>query len=402
MSAPNTIDIAAVRADTIGCAARIHLDNAGSSLPPRPVTDAVVAHLRREEEVGGYIAETERLAAVEDTYDACAALVGATRGEIALAESATTAWQMAFHSIPFRDGDHILTCVAEYASNYLEFLRLAQRVRVVIDVVPDDHHGQIDVAQASAMMTDRIRLIAITHVPTNGGLVNPAEAIGAIANERGVLYLLDACQSVGQLPIDVGAIGCDFLSFTGRKYLRAPRGTGALFAKAGSGVGQPDKIDLHSATWTAASNYDVRPDARRFENYESSVAAKIGLGVAIRYALDIGIDASWARISQLASRLRGHLAEIDGVTVRDKGEVQCGIVTFDVRDVDAAQVKSALARGSIAVNVTHLASTLLDMTQRGIGSMVRASVHYYNTDDEIDRSAELIESIARGSTQRLG
>jgi cysteine desulfurase / selenocysteine lyase len=402
MTPTDAIDLAAIRADTVGCESQIHLDNAGSSLPPRGVTNAVIGHLRREELVGGYAAEAENLAALEDTYDACAELVGATRDEIALVESATSAWQMAFHSIPFEDGDHIVTCVAEYASNYLAYLRLAQRVRVVIDVVPDDEHGQIDIARAAELVTDRTRLIAITHVPTNGGLVNPAEAIGEIARANGVLYLLDACQTVGQLPIDVRAIGCDFLSFTGRKYLRAPRGTGALFAKAQSAPDQPALIDLHSATWTDRSSYAVRSDARRFENFESNIAAKIGLGVAVRYALAIGVDVSWARIRELATRLRRRLSEIDGVTVRDKGAVKCGIVTFDVDGVDAAHVKAALASSNVVVNVTHRPSTFLDMTQRGIDSMVRASVHYFNTDDEIDRSADLIVSIARRSDQGLG
>ena len=401
MSLANAIDLAAVRADTVGCETRTHLDNAGSSLPPRPVTDAVIAHLRREEMVGGYAAEAEHLAALEDTYDACAQLIGATRDEIALVESATSAWQMAFHSIPFQDGDHIVTCVAEYASNYLAYLRLAQRVGVIIDVVPDDEHGQIDVARAAEIVTDRTRLIAITHVPTNGGLVNPAEAVGEVARAHGVLYLLDACQTVGQLPIDVRAIGCDFLSFTGRKFLRGPRGTGALYAKARSAAGQPALIDLHSATWTDRSSYDMRSDARRFENFESNVAAKIGLGVAVRYALDIGVDVAWSRIRQLATRLRRRLDEIDGVTVRDKGAVQCGIVTFDVDGVDSARVKAALEHNNVVVNVTNRPSTLLDMTQRGIDSMVRASVHYFNTDDEVDRSADLVESIARGSGQGL-
>ena len=401
MPPTDAIDIAAVRADTVGCERQTHLDNAGSSLPPRPVTAAVIAHLRREEEVGGYAAETEHLSQLEDTYDACATLIGATRDEIALVESATTAWQMAFHSIPFEDGDHILTCVAEYASNYLAYLRLAQRVRVTIDLVPDDDHGQIDVDRAGDMITDRTRLISITHVPTNGGLVNPAEAIGALARAHGVTYLLDACQTVGQLPIDVDAIGCDFLSFTGRKFLRAPRGTGALYARARTAVGAPALIDLHSATWLGRSSYDVRSDARRFENYESNIAARIGLGVAVRYALHVGLDASWARIQQLASRLRQRLGDINGVTVRDKGVLQCGIVTFDVDGIDSATVMAALARNDVVVNVTHRRSTLLDMTQRGIESMVRASVHYFNTEDEIDRAAEVIGSIARGSDQGL-
>ncbi|HUP72650.1 MAG TPA: aminotransferase class V-fold PLP-dependent enzyme [Acidimicrobiales bacterium] len=401
MPPTNAIDIAAVRADTAWCEHRAHLDNAGSSLPPRAVTDAVIEHLRLEEMLGGYAAEAEHLSQLEDAYEACADLVGATRDEIALFESATTAWQMAFHSIPFEVGDHILTCVAEYASNYLAYLRLAQRVRVVIDVVPDDEHGQIDIGQAAEMITDRTKLISITHVPTNGGLVNPAEAIGAIARAHDITYLVDACQSVGQLPIDVGAIGCDFLSFTGRKFLRGPRGTGALFARARSSSGQPALIDLHSATWTGRTSYDLRADARRFENYESNIAARIGLGVAARYAQQVGLDASWARIQQLADRLRGRLADIDGVTVRDKGALQCGIVTFDIVGIDSAPIKAALARNNVVVNLTHRRSTLLDMTQRGIESMVRASVHYFNTDDEVDHAAELVASIARGSAQGL-
>ena len=401
MTPTTDIDIDEIRADTVGCAERAHLDNAGSSLPPRAVTDAVIAHLRREEAVGGYEAEADQRALLEDTYDACADLVGASRDEIALVESATSAWQMAFHSIPFEDGDHIVTCVAEYASNYLAYLRLAQRLRVVIDIVPDDEHGQIDVERAAAMVTERTRLISITHVPTNGGLVNPAEALGAIARERGITYLLDACQTVGQIPIDVGAIGCDFLSFTGRKYLRGPRGTGALYARARTGDGEPALIDLHSATWTSRSSYSLRPDARRFENYESNIAARIGLGVAVRYALGVGVEASWVRIQQLATRLRRRLDAIDGVTVRDKGVLQCGIVTFDIGGVEPARVKSMLAHNQVAVNVTHREFTLLDMVQRDIDSMVRASVHYFNTDDEIDRTADLVASIASDSSQGL-
>ena len=359
----------------------------------------MIDHWRREEQIGGYDAENENQALLEDAYAACADLLGARRDEIALVESATTAWQMAFHSIPFADGDRILTGVAEYASNYLAFLRLARRVDVQIDVVPDDRNGQIDVEQAAAMVTDQTQLVAITHVPTNGGLVNPAAAIGAIAREHGITYLLDACQSVGQLPIDVNAIGCDFLSFTGRKYLRAPRGTGALYARARAAGDDPALIDLHSATWVDRSSYEFRHDARRFENYEANVAARIGLGVAVRYALGIGIEASWARIQELAARLRSRLEAIDGVTVRDKGSIQCGIVTFDVVGVDSTVIKSTLAASAVTVNVTFRASTLLDMAQRHLDSMVRASVHYFNTEEEVDRTAELVARIARGSVE---
>ena len=397
----DAFDLAAIRSDTVGCDTRVHLDNAGSSLPPRPVTAAVIEHLQLEAQVGGYRAEDEHRALLDDTYDACAELIGAMRDEIALAESATAAWQMAFHSLHFDDGDHVLTCVAEYASNYLAYLHLARSRRVVIDVIPDDADGQIDVERAASMITERTRLIAITHVPTNGGLVNPAAAIGRLARDHGVAYLLDACQSVGQLPVDVDTIGCDFLSFTGRKFLRAPRGTGVLYARSSAPTGEPALVDLHSASWTAPDAYRLRRDARRFENYESNVAARIGLGIAARYALAVGIDTSWARIRQLAERLRRRLAAVEGVTVLDKGSTRCGIVTFDIAGADATLVRDQLSHHDVTVNVTHRASTLLDMTQRNLDSMVRASVHYFNTDDEIDRVAEAVAEIAIASAQRL-
>jgi selenocysteine lyase/cysteine desulfurase len=390
-------ELAAWRADTIGVAGAIHLDNAGSSLPPAPVTDAVIAHLRREAEVGGYRAEDEQRARLDDTYAACAALVGAQPDEIALVESATTGWQMAFHSIAFTDGDRILTGVSEYASNFLGYLRLARDRRIVIDVVPDDAHGQIDVDRAAAMMTDRTRLIAITHVPTNGGLVNPAAAVGRLARARGITYLLDACQSVGQMPIDVDDIGCDYLSFTGRKFVRGPRGTGALYARRAEGGIDPALIDLHSAEWVDRDAYRVRHDARRFENYERNIAAHIGLGVAARYALAVGPDRAWHRIERLAARLRTGLADIDGVSVHDKGRTRCGIVTFAVEGTDAPMVMQRLREHGVTVNVTWRASTLLDMVQRELDALARASVHYFNTDEEIDRTIELVAAIAHGS-----
>jgi selenocysteine lyase/cysteine desulfurase len=223
-------------------------------------------------------------------------------------------------------------------------------------------------------------------VPTNGGLVNPAAAIGAVAREAGVCYLLDACQSAGQLPLDVDAIGCDILSATGRKYLRGPRGTGLLYVRhAWIERLEPPLIDLHAATWTGADSYTLRPDARRFENWESNVAGKIGLGVAIDYARGWGMDAIWRRVSDLAAQLRSALRALPGVTVHDLGQVQCGVVSFTVAGHEARALRDALRARRINVSTSSLLSTRLDMTARGLSTLVRASVHYYNSDAEIER-----------------
>ncbi len=380
------IDLARLRAETDACERVLHFNNAGSALPPRIVVDTVVDHLRREAEVGGYEAEHEAADRLAQTYRSVATLVGAAPTEIALVENATRAWDMAFYALRFQPGDRILTARAEYASNYLAFLQVARRTGAEIVTVPCDEDGALSLPALESMIDDRVKLIAVTHVPTNGGLVNPAEGIGRLARAAGVPFLLDACQSVGQMPVDVAAIGCDMLSATGRKYLRGPRGTGFLYVRQGLLEQlEPPFLDLHAATWTAADSYEIRPDARRFENWESYVAGRLGLGAAVDYALDLGLDAIAARIDLLAARLRRMLDDIPGVVVRDLGARRCGIVTFTRAEESADALKTRLGRAGINVSVSRPSSTLLDFEARGVPDVVRASVHYYNTEDEVDR-----------------
>lgn len=381
-----TFDLARARAETPGCAHVLHFNNAGAGLMPRPVLDAVVAHLEREARTGGYEAADAAHDAVERVYDAAASLINCHHDEIAIVENATRAWDMAFYSVPLGPGDRILTAMAEYASNYIAFLQVAARTGAVVEPIPNDETGQLSVDALRRMLDERVKLIAITHVPTNGGLVNPAAAVGQIAREAGIPYLLDACQSVGQLPVDVEAIGCDMLSATGRKYLRGPRGTGFLYVRRALLERLiPPFLDLHAAAWVARNRYEIRPDARRFENWETNYATKIGLGVAIDYAHHWGIDITWARIRTLASSLRAQLGALPGVTVRDIGAERCGIVTFTAEGHEPAALVDALLARGINVSFTTRAGTRLDMESRGLTAMVRASVHYYNGEDEIER-----------------
>ncbi|XYH97807.1 aminotransferase class V-fold PLP-dependent enzyme [Sorangium sp. So ce1128] len=388
-----TMDIAALRRDTPACASVVHFNNAGASLPPAVVVDTVVEHLRREAAIGGYEAQAEAAARLEAVYGSVARLIGAEPGEIALIENATRAWDMAFYSLRFGPGDRILTAQAEYASNYIAFLQVARRTGAEIVPVPSDESGAVSLPELDRLLDERVKLIAITHVPTNGGLVNPAEAIGRRARAAGVPFLLDACQSVGQMPVDVEAIGCDMLSSTGRKYLRGPRGTGFLYVRrALLDRLEPPFLDLHAARWTAPDRYEVRPDARRFENWESNIAGQLGLGAAIDYALRLGLPAIRDRVFALAERLRARLAELPGVTVRDIGAQRCGIVTFTRAGEDAEAVKARLGAQAIHVSVSTAASTLLDFEARGIPDLVRASVHYYNDESEIDRFVAALAS----------
>ncbi|HLZ59242.1 MAG TPA: aminotransferase class V-fold PLP-dependent enzyme [Ktedonosporobacter sp.] len=388
-------DLQQARQDTPGCATVMHFNNAGSSLPPQPVLDANIAHLQLEAQIGGYEAKDRANARIEHTYDAAAALIGCSSDEIALIENATRAWDMAFYSIPFKPGDRILTAMSEYASNYIAYLQIARKTGAIVEPIPNDEHGQISLDALRNAIDERVKLISITHVPTSGGLVNPAAEVGKIARAAGVLYLLDACQSVGQMPINVHQIGCDLLSATGRKYLRGPRGTGFLYARREI-IEQlePPMLDLHSADWVADNRYTIRKDARRFENWEKNHAGTLGLGAAIDYAMQWGIDTTWRRIKTLAYQLRTHLSPTPGVIVHDRGVTQCGIVTFTVEGVAPEEIKRRLAQQHINVSVAERNSTLLDLEARGLTTMVRASVHYYNTEEEVERFCEQIAEMA--------
>jgi len=391
-----SLDIDMVRGETPGCSHRLHFNNAGASLMPRPVIDTVVEHLQLEARIGGYEAADAVQDRTEAVYAAAAQLVGCQVPEIALFENATRAWDAVFYAMPFASGDRIVTGRAEYCSNYMAYLQVARATGAEIVVIGDDEHGQINVDELRAVIDERVKLIALTHVPTSGGLVNPAAQVGAVARETRVPFLLDACQSVGQIPVDVHTVGCDFLAATGRKFLRGPRGTGFLYVNQDRiGLLHPAVVEVGAAAWTETSRYTLKDDARRFETWEASTALRLGLGRAIEYALDLGLPAIWDRVAGLASELRSRLRAIDGVTVHDLGLTKCGIVTFNVRGLESENLFSALRKRSVNVDVSTAADTRLDFEARGLSSLVRASVHYFNTDEEITRFCDLVGMFSR-------
>lgn len=389
------VDEQRVRDDTPGVGAgAVFLDSAGSSLPPRVVTETVIAHLRREAEIGGYRAANERLADLAGVKDAIATLLNTTPETIALSDSATRGWSDFFYAVPLHPGDRILLSGADYASNAIAALQRARATGARVEQIPSDDVGRIDLDALAAMMDDRVRLVSLLHVPTNGGLVNPVAAAARIAREAGAFVLLDACQSAGQLPLDVAELGVDALSATGRKWLRGPRGTGFLYLRPELAAAmEPGRLDLHSAQWTGPQEYRMAPDASRFEFWEHDVAARLGLGAAVRYLLELGPEEVYAAVAERAEYLRGALDDLPAVTVRDLGVEHSGIVSFTVAGTAPVEVRDRLLGKDITVTVSHRGSTLLDMSARGLDSVVRASPHCFVSYDELDRFVGAVSAL---------
>ncbi len=389
-----TIDLDRIRADTPGIADTTHLLASGSALMPSCVIDAVIAHTRLEGQIGGYEAQTLRTKELGAVYDSVARLINASAHEIALLENATVAWCHAFYALPLKAGDRILTCEAEYAANYVAFLQRQKRDGIVIDVVPSNAHGELDLDALVNMIDDRVALIAITWIPTNGGLVNPAAGIGKIAAKYRIPYLLDACQAVGQMPVDVEEIGCDFLSATGRKFLRGPRGIGFLYVRdAWLEMLEPAMIDHFGAPWIAKDRYALRPDARRFETWENSYALRAGLGAALDYAMEIGMASIQKRAWDLASHTRRLLNAVDGAEVKDLGSEQCAIVSFTIDGLDPRESVAALRKKGIAIGASQPSSTRLDSEARDLPTVFRVAPHYYNTEDELERCIAALQAL---------
>lgn len=381
----------------------MHFNNAGCGLIPAAVLAPTLEHLALEARIGGYEAAAARADAVADFYSATAELIGGTAGNIAFASSATHAFATALSAIAFAAGDVILTTRNDFVSHQIAFLSLRKRFGVRIVHAPDLPEGGVDVAaMAEQMRTYRPRLVAVTHIPTNSGLVQPVEAIGRYCRELELLYAVDACQSVGQLPLDVEAIGCDILTATCRKYLRGPRGSGFLYVsdRVLAGEYEPLFIDMRGARWVAADRYQPAESAVRFEDWEFPYATLLGCAAAARYATEVGVAAGGARARGLAARLRAGLAAVPGVQVLDRGTELGALVTFGLGGWDSGAFKAALDARRVNSALSFREFAVFDFGDKDIDWCVRLSPHYYNTEEEVDSVVQAVGELAAVGADR--
>lgn len=386
------------RADTPGCDRLVHLNNAGAALVPLPVHEAIAAHLRLEQDVGGYEAAEGQKGAIRQAYHSLASLLGTDARNLALVQNSTVAFAQALSAFDLGPDDLVITSQSDYASNQIMYLSLAKRRGVEFVRAPDTAEGGVD-PEAIRRLIARRRptLVALTWIPTNSGLVQPIEAVGEICRDSDVPFLVDACQAVGQMPIDLGSLNCDYLAGTGRKFLRGPRGVGFLYVsdRALERGAHPLLVDMHGADWTDPDSFALAPDARRFETWEFAFALVLGLGAAARYAVEVGAETARERAWGLAAYVRGRLSELPGVRVLDRGPMLSAIATAAIDGRDTTEIKLALRSRGINTSSPHREDAVIDMDSKGTASALRISPHYYNTEEEIDTAVEALAELLR-------
>src|SRR5437016_3054929 len=384
------------RDDTPGCTNQIHLNNASAGLMPLPVLDAIVGHLNREAKFGGYESADDAEAAVNEAYDNVSKLLGGQPRNVAIVENATVAFFQALSAFDFRPGDVIVTTRNDYISNQIAYLSLSRRHGIEVRRAADLPSGGVDSQSVRELLREpRVRLLAVTWVPTNSGLIQPVQPLGEIAQAASVPYLIDACQAVGELPIDVARLRCDFLAATARKFLRGPRGAGFLFVsdRALQRGDYPLYIDMRGAEWRTADTFEPVPDARRFENWEFAYSLVLGLGEAARYAARVGVERGGHRARELASLLRSKLSAIPGFRILDRGKELAAIVTVEVPGWHAPDVVKALRGRGINTSATLRDYAVIDMDEKRASSALRISPHYYNTEVELDAVVDALQSL---------
>ncbi len=374
-----------LREATPGCqSGLVHFNHAGASLPSQATLDAIIEQLQREARDGPMEAGEQGAILVEKARRAAGQLLNAPASAIAFASSGSTAWSMAFQALgPWQPGDRILVGRHEWGGN-LASMELAIQAGARVEVIPCDASGAACPVALEAMLDAKVKLIDLTWLPANGGLINPAQAIGNVARRHAIPYFIDAGQAVGQLPVDVQALQCDVLKSAGRKHLRGPRGTALLYIRPDFLPHlNPAQRDVFSAPWTA-EGFDLRNDARRFETSEVSFALLAGLGNALHEINQLGIERVWQRVLQTSARIREALRQIPGISLHDLGNTHSGLIAFNLAGWDSFELKQRLGLKRINIGANGVAYTPLDMQARGLSSVARISVSPLNTDDDIE------------------
>ncbi|MFI8106512.1 aminotransferase class V-fold PLP-dependent enzyme [Streptomyces sp. NPDC086023] len=375
---------------------RVHLNTAGAGLMPAEVVDVMADHLAQEAAEGAYETELRHADTLDKgVYEALASVLDAPVDDVALFDNATRAWSSAVGALRLTGTGRVWITPYEYAGNLILWTELRRRTGLRVEVVPLTPSGDLDLDWMRRNIREDVAVVSVPHVPSGCGIVNPVEEIGRILAPWPCLYLVDACQSVGQLDVSVRRIGCDLLTGAGRKFLCGPRGTG--FAAIGPrlrAAATPLFHDLHVADVTALHDYEVHTDsARRFEYAERSAAAVRGLDAALRHHLARTAEPGTGHDARAA--IRDAIAAVPGTRLIDPGTRHASLVTFVCADVSAARIRAELAARGVSVWVAQGNHTPLYLPGQGVDHAVRVSPHHYTSPQDTEVFARALREVIR-------
>ncbi|MEW6592755.1 MAG: cysteine desulfurase [Candidatus Hadarchaeota archaeon] len=377
----------------------IYLDNAATTPTPEPIIAAMLEYFREygvNVGRGLYRATRKATEVFEGARENVAKVINAAPDEIAYTKNTTEGINIVAQGLGLKRGDKVVTTILEHHSNLLPWQRLQDR-GVELEVIGATSECLLRPEDLEAAIDKNTRLIATHHISNSIGSVQPVREIGKIAREHEILFLLDAAQSVGHMPVDVKKIGCDFLSAPGHKGLLGPQGTGFLYFR--KDIGKKLKpllvgggIVLDAETHRA----ELTEPPEIFDAGTPNIPGVIGLGRACDYVLEIGVEKIEAQEKKL-TEIMMKIKEFPNVAVYGPPSIESrgGVVSFNIKGLgfhDVAAMLDELEKIAIRSG-NHCAQPT--MKHLGIGGTARASVHYYNLEEEVSKFVEAVGKVSK-------
>ncbi|CAM3967895.1 MULTISPECIES: cysteine desulfurase [Geobacillus] len=368
----------------------VYFDSAATSQKPLPVIEALDRYYREYNSNvhrGVHTLGTKATDAYEGAREKVRRFLNAQSAQEIIFTRGTTASlnlvASSYGRANVKEGDEIVITYMEHHSNLIPWQQLAKQTGATLKYIPMQEDGTIDLRDVEATVTEAAKIVAIAHVSNVLGTINPVREIARIAHKRGAVVVVDAAQSAPHMKVDVQELDCDFLALSGHK-MCGPTGIGVLYGKkkwleqmepVEFGGEMIDFVELYDSTWKELP--------WKFEGGTPIIAGAIGLGAAIDFLEQVGLDAIAAHEHELAQYALERLAGIDGVTVYGPKE-RAGLVTFNIDGVHPHDVATVLDAEGIAIRAGHHCAQPL-MKWLGVTATARASFYLYNTKEEIDR-----------------
>lgn len=375
-----------------------YFNNAGAGLMSENTFNTIIQHIQEERIEGAIKAANNKKGETEDFYAIAAKMLNADKSEIAFIDSASRGWNLVIYGMEVNENSTIITLESEYGTNLLAIRDVVNKTKCKLIIIKCDISGHFSMNDIEAALKNPNPILAVSHVAAQGSIINPVVELGELAKKYSALYIVDGCQAVGQLVVDVKKILCHAYITAGRKWLRGPRGTGILYIKNDKRLRTPI-VDLASASLVFDYQHKpiditIRSDARQYELWEKNIANLLGLRTAIYEYLEFGMEKASAIISQKANLIRKAIIKNEKLQLVGDAESLSGTSAFYLKNpVEEEKVKALFENSGFTISCVCDWDCPIFFPQNGAIYIFRVSVHYYTDENDISEICELINHI---------